>query len=63
MAELDDAVADIVEALLANSAGSLRAYKDLYREAMEAPLSAGLAFEAATEYPIDDTGPRLADFR
>ena len=61
--DLDDAVSELVETLLANSSGSLRAYKDLYREAMERPLADGLAYEAATEYPIDDTAVRLADFR
>jgi len=61
--ELDDAVSDLVESLLANSAGSLLAYKDLYREAMEQPLTAGLEYEAATEYSIPDTAERLADFR
>ncbi len=60
---LDAAVADLLGDLLANSAGSLRAYKDLYREAIERPLADGLAYEAATEYPIDDTAARLADFR
>ena len=61
--DLDEATDEIVDGLLANSAGSLRAYKDLYREAMERPLGDGLAYEAATEYPIDDTAARLADFR
>jgi len=60
---LDAAVADLLGDLLANSAGSLRAYKDLCREAIERPLADGLAYEAATEYPIDDTAARLADFR
>jgi enoyl-CoA hydratase len=61
--ELDAAVQDVVDSLIANSAGSLRAYKDLYREALEQPLGSGLAYEAATHYPIDDTATRLADFR
>lgn len=61
--DLDSTVDELVASLLANSAGSLRAYKDLYREAMERPLTDGLAYEAATEYPIDDTAARLADFR
>jgi enoyl-CoA hydratase/carnithine racemase len=61
--ELDHAIDELVESLLANSIGSLRAYKDLYREAMERPLDGGLAYEAATAYAIDDTATRLADFR
>ncbi len=60
---LDDAIRQLVEALLANSPGSLAAYKDLYREAMERPLGEGLAYEAATDYPIPDTAERLAGFR
>jgi len=63
LADLDEAMNEIVDGLISNSAGSLRAYKDLYREAMERPLGDGLAYEAATEYPIDDTAARLADFR
>lgn len=61
--ELDASVVDLVENLRTNSAGSLRAYKDLYRETLEQPLGAGLAYEAATGYPISDTAERLADFR
>jgi len=61
--DLDDAVAELVGSLKANSVGSLRAYKDLYREAMERPLGSGLAYEADTEYSIADTADRLADFR
>ena len=49
--------------MAANSRGSLAAYKDLYRAAERLPLPAGLAYEAATDYPIDDTEARLAQFR
>ena len=61
--ELDAAVAELVDQLLANSAGSLAAYKDLYRIALDAGLTDGLAAEARTEYSIADTEQRLADFR
>ena len=60
---LDAEITALTDSLLANSAGSLRAYKDLYSEAMERPLADGLAYEASTEYPIADTATRLADFR
>ena len=63
LAGLDVTVDELVATLLANSHGSLRAYKDLHREAMERPLSDGLAYETATSYPIDDTAERLAGFR
>lgn len=60
--ELDDAVDGLVRDLLANSPGSLAAYKDLYREALERPLGDGLAYEAATTYRIPDTVERLSGF-
>ena len=61
--QLDAAVEDLVRAVTANSAGSLRAYKDLYRAAERLPLPDGLAYEAATAYPIADTEERIAGFR
>jgi hypothetical protein len=39
------------------------AYKDLYRVAEQQGLADGLAYEAATDYPIADTDSRLAGFR
>jgi enoyl-CoA hydratase/carnithine racemase len=62
-ADLDAATAEVAAAVAANSRGSLRAYQDLYRAAERLPLPAGLAYEAATDYPIDDTEARLARFR
>ena len=52
----------LVRDLLANSPGSLAAYKDLYRKALERPLGDGLAYEATTTYQIPDTAERLAGF-
>lgn len=63
LAELDTAVTELCAALLANSPGSLAAYKELYRVALDDGLAAGLAHEAATQYPIPDTADRVADFR
>lgn len=60
--ELDGAVDELIESLIENSAGSLAAYKDLYREALERPLGDGLTYEATTDYLIPDTATRLADF-
>jgi len=62
-AELDDAVAELAEAIVANSAGSLAAYKDLYRQALDRGLGDGLDYEADTDYPITDTEERVASFR
>lgn len=61
--ELDDVVATMVDAMVANSPGSLRAYKDLYRQTVELPLGEALQYEADTDYGIDDTDARIADFR
>ncbi|GAB2485884.1 enoyl-CoA hydratase/isomerase family protein [Jatrophihabitans fulvus] len=61
--ELDATVAGLVEGIVANSHGSLRAYKDLYRAAERLNLTDGLAYEAATGYVIDDTESRVAGFR
>ncbi len=61
--ELDAVVENLVGQILANSDGSLRAYKDLYRAASELGLNEGLQYESSTGYVIDDTASRLADFR
>jgi enoyl-CoA hydratase len=61
--ELDVEVAGLVDQILGNSDGSLAAYKDLYRVAEQHGLADGLAYEAATDYPIADTDSRLAGFR
>jgi enoyl-CoA hydratase len=62
-AELDAVTADVAAAVAANSRGSLAAYKDLYRAAECLTLRDGLGYEAAAEYPIDDTEARIARFR
>jgi len=61
--QLDAAVDELVATLLANSQGSLAAYKDLYRAALDSDMVAGLAYEAGAEYEIADTDERVADFR
>ena len=61
--ELDGVVAELVRTVAAGSPGSLRAYKDLFRAAERLPLPDGLAYEAATSYPIADTEARIAGFR
>jgi len=58
--ELDDAVDGLVRDLLANSPGSLAAYKDLYREALEHAAAAGrrgavkIAFDLRDEKERND---------
>jgi enoyl-CoA hydratase/carnithine racemase len=62
LAELDDAVTELAAAIEENSAGSIAAYKDLYRVALEVGLSEGLTYEATTSYVITDAADRVAGF-
>lgn len=62
-AALDAVTDELVDELLANSRGSLAAYKDLFRTADERTLPAGLAYESRAEYVIEDTEDRIARFR
>jgi enoyl-CoA hydratase len=61
--DLDAAVAGIAAEIVATSAGSNAAYKDLFGRAPDLGLADGLAYEAATTYPISDTEDRIAAFR
>jgi enoyl-CoA hydratase/carnithine racemase len=63
LAELDGAVAELASAVAANSVGSVAAYKDLYRRALDTVLADGLGYEAGARYPIADTEDRVATFR
>ena len=53
--ELDAAVAEVAAAVAGNSPGSIAAYKDLYRQALDGGQHDGLAYEAATAYPKGGT--------
>lgn len=57
--DFDAAVAQLCAELVANSPGSLAAYKDLYRSEL---VRDGLEREVSTHYDIDDTSDRLAGF-
>jgi enoyl-CoA hydratase/carnithine racemase len=63
LADLDAAVADLAASIVENSAGSIAAYKDLYRRALDLGLEDGLSYEASTSYPIADAQERVAGFR
>lgn len=63
LADLDETVSALVASIISNSAGSIAAYKDLYRTALNRGLDDGLAYEASTTYPIADSGDRLSAFR
>ena len=56
-------MAEIAAGVSATSSGSTAAYKDLYRRMLDTGLSDGLAYEAATSYPIADTEDRISAFR
>ena len=61
--ELDAAVGELAAEVAACSPGSLSAYKDLYRQSADLGLSEGVAYEAASTYPITDSEERIAAFR
>jgi enoyl-CoA hydratase len=63
LSELDDAVAELTESILATSAASIAAYKNLYRQSLDGSLADGLAYEASTNFPIEDTEQRIQGFR
>lgn len=60
---LDAAVEALAATIAENSKGALLAYKDLYRAADSLDLAEGLAYEESTHYEIEDTEPRIAQFR
>ena len=63
LTDLDVTVAELAATVAANSPGSLAAYKDLYRAALDEGLASGIAYEEATEYPIADAKERIAGFK
>ena len=60
---LDQTVADLAAEIVGNSAGSLAAYKDLFRRSLDSGLGDGLDYEARTGYQIADTEARVSSFR
>lgn len=62
LVELDQVVMDLADMISAHSRGSIAAYKDLYRKALDTELVDGLAYEAGTQYVISDTDERLSSF-
>lgn len=61
-AELDNYVASVLSSIVANSAGVLAAYKDLYAQAEELGFAAALRYEYDTEFEIGDSNERLVEF-
>lgn len=62
LADLDATVDALATEIAANSAESLAAYKDLYRNQQDLGLGDGLGFEYRTMYPMGDAGGRLDSF-
>jgi enoyl-CoA hydratase len=63
LVDLATTVDDLVADISANSPGAIAAYKDLYRTALERPLTDGLDYEAEATYEITDSAERVARFR
>lgn len=59
---LDDAVAELADAIVANSPDSISVYKDLYRNQQDRGLSDGLAFEYEADYDMSGASDRVAGF-
>lgn len=57
---LDAKVSELTDAMVANSAGSIAAYKDLFIASQERGLSGGLAYEEEAVYRIEDSKDRIA---
>jgi enoyl-CoA hydratase/carnithine racemase len=62
LAELDARVDGLAQAIASNSPGAIAAYKDLCKQADNAGLDDGLAYQRETAYDIPDVGQRLTDF-
>lgn len=63
LAQLDSAVEELAAEIVENSRQALAAAKDLYRAGLDHGMADGLAYEAATQYAIDDTEERVGSFR
>jgi enoyl-CoA hydratase/carnithine racemase len=60
--DLDQAVRELADAILANSRGSIAAYKHLYRHGMGTTLQDALELEIGTTFEIDDSDERTGQF-
>lgn len=63
LAELDKTVQTLADKILANSRGSLAAYKTLYNQGIGKTVDNALAFEKSSVFSISDTDDRIAKFR
>jgi enoyl-CoA hydratase/carnithine racemase len=60
--DLDEAVLELADAILANSRDSIAAYKQLYRHGMGTTLQNALELESGTSFEIDDSDERTGQF-
>lgn len=59
LADLDAKVCELSEAIAANAAESIAAYKDLFAAAQSLGLKEGIAFEEGARYPMGDASARM----
>jgi len=62
LAELDAKVKQVTDAIAANSAGAVAAFKDLYQHWLTGSVDDALKFETNAVYDINDTNERLGEF-
>jgi enoyl-CoA hydratase len=60
--ELDAAVQELCDSIVANSPESIAAYKDMYAKGQDLGLQDALQWEYATHYPMGSAGDRLGTF-
>jgi len=63
LAELDAAIKDYTDAILANSREAIAAYKALYNKGSNREEKKSLQYEEETHFTISDTNQRLAQFQ
>jgi enoyl-CoA hydratase/carnithine racemase len=63
LAELDAAVQKLAEKILANSRGSIAAYKTLYNQGVGKTVTEAVKFEKQSRFVIEDSNERIEKFR
>ena len=63
LAELDKAVNALTEKILANSRGSIAAYKTLYNQGVGKTVAEAVEFEKNSRFVIEDSHERIEKFR
>jgi enoyl-CoA hydratase/carnithine racemase len=63
LAELDATVQKLAEKILANSRGSIAAYKTLYNQGVGKTVAEAVAFEQQSRFVIADSNERIEKFR